>query len=187
MELDGTGIDSVVVEKSRDGGPWVNVDRPTVYGKTVVVRTTGTTRVRVRAYDRAGNLGPWRTSEEIRIQVVQDTASSLEYDGAWTTRRDDHMLGGSARYTRTAGASVSYRFTGWAIGFIGVTSRYRGEVDVYIDGALVGRFDTTGSKRWRRLIDETHWNARATHTVTFVAVGTAGRPRIDFDALVVIR
>ncbi len=185
--VDGTGIDSVVVEKSRDGGPWVNVDRPSVYGKAIVARTTGTFRVRVRAYDRAGNLGPWRTSEETRIQVVQDTASSLGYDGPWTTRRDDHMLGGSARYTRTAGASVSYRFTGWAIGFIGVMSRYRGEVDVYVDGALVGQFDTTGFKAWRRLIDETHWNTRATHTVTFAAVGTVGRPRIDFDALVVIR
>ena len=41
--------------------------------------------------------------------------------------------------------------------------------------------------RWRQLIDETHWTERATHTVTFVAVGTVGRPRIDLDALVVIR
>ena len=61
------------------------------------------------------------------------------------------------RGTREAGASVSYRFTGWAVGFIGVTSRFRGEVDVYLDGVSVGRFDTSDFVRWRHLIDETHW------------------------------
>ena len=184
---DGTGIDSVEVQKSRDGGPWVDIARPTVYGKKLAVRMDAAYRIRVRAWDRAGNLGPWRTSDETRVRLVQDTATSLEYDGAWTTWANERLLGGTSRFTREAGASVSYRFTGWAVGFVGVTSRFRGEVDVYLDGVSVGRFDTTDFVRWRHLIDETHWTARATHTVTFVAVGTVGRPRIDFDALVVIR
>ena len=32
---DGTGIDSVQVQKSRDGGPWFDVARPTVHGKKI--------------------------------------------------------------------------------------------------------------------------------------------------------
>jgi alpha-tubulin suppressor-like RCC1 family protein len=183
----GTGIDHVIVERSINGGAWENVPHPSVYGAKTTIRTTGSFRVRVRAYDRAGNLGPWRTSDETRVRLVQDTASSVVYDGAWTVRRHDRLLDGSSRFTRIAGASVSYRFTGWAIGFITVTSRYRGEVDVYLDGNFVSRFDTSMQAAFRQLVDETHWNDRAAHTVTFVAVGTAGRPRIDFDALVVIR
>ncbi len=49
--------------------------------------------------------------------------------------------------TKTAGASVSYAFTGTGVDWLGATAPDQGVVDVYIDGKLAKRVDTHSDTR----------------------------------------
>ena len=59
---------------------------------------------------------------------------------------------------------------------------------VYIDGSL---FTTVSQYRadpgYRKVVFERSWVSSGTHTIRIEVVGTSGRPRVDLDALVVIR
>ncbi|MGN7800442.1 X2-like carbohydrate binding domain-containing protein [Leifsonia sp. 22587] len=65
--------------------------------------------------------------------------------------------------TKTAGASVSYAFTGTGVDWIGATAPDQGVVDVYIDGKLVKRVDT-------------HSDTRRTQQTLFSATGLRAGP-----------
>jgi hypothetical protein len=67
-------------------------------------------------------------------------------------------------------------------------SRTRGRAKVYVDGVLVKTIDTYRSAfAARRVMFTRTWASTGTHTIRLVVLGTSGRPRVDFDALVIIR
>ena len=64
----------------------------------------------------------------------------------------------------------------------------RGEAKVYVDGV----YDSTislhrASAQSQVVVFARSWPTKAAHTVKLVVVGTAGHPRVDVDAFVVIR
>lgn len=64
----------------------------------------------------------------------------------------------------------------------------RGQVRVYVDGSYATTLDLRSATSVYRKIDWAGgWASSATHTLKLVAVGTAGRSRIDVDAILVLR
>jgi hypothetical protein len=72
--------------------------------------------------------------------------------------------------------------------FVTSTGAGRGEVDIYVDGVRQPRIDL-GSlpAAYRFVAFSKTWGTVGMHTIRVVAVGTAGRPRVDVDAFGVIR
>ena len=59
---------------------------------------------------------------------------------------------------------------------------------VYVDGEYVATVDTrAGSPTPRHVAFSRTWSRVGTHTIRLVAVGTTARPRVDLDALEVLR
>jgi subtilisin family serine protease len=144
--------------------------------------------LRVRARDVAGNVGSWASEPAYAWLVVQDTSASLTRSGVWRTAIRDVWSGGSSSYATAAGATTTRAFTGRAIAWVSGVGPTRGAARVWIDGVRVATVSTyAASRSFRRIVFATAWPVSATHTITIEVAGTADRPRVDLDALIVGR
>jgi hypothetical protein len=92
------------------------------------------------------------------------------------------------KYASIRGASVSYTFTGRAVAIVTTKSATRGKANVYLDGVLVVTVDPySATTAYRSVVWTKTWASAGTHTVKIVVVGTSGRPRLDIDAMAVIK
>jgi spore germination protein YaaH len=185
----GAGIATWDVQRSLDGGTYATIAAGVPSASLAMSLETGHTyRFRVRARDRAGNVGAWVTGATTTPVLRQQTSTAIIWKGSWTTRSDSRFSGGSARFATAAGASATYTFTGRSIAWVSLFASDRGSARVYVDGVLVATVSTYASDRtFRRVAFAKSWSVSGDHTLRIVVIGTAGRPRIDVDALEVLR
>lgn len=184
----GAGVASYDVERSTDGGGYVvvasGVTSPTI---PVALAAGHTYRFAVRARDAAGNVSAWRAGSATNPLVRQDSSTALHWSSGWHTTYSTAYSAGSARYATTSGAWMTTTFTGRAVGLV-TTLGARGQVRVYVDGAYSAIVDLKSATTAYRTIAWTKaWSSSATHTLKLVVVGTAGRPRVDVDAILILR
>jgi hypothetical protein len=152
------------------------------------IRAGHTYDLRVRARDVAGNTGSWRTASDFRASVIQDTSSLLERTGTWKTSVSTSWSRGSAASATASGATITRSFTGRSVAWVGAVGPTRGSARVLIDGVAVATVNLhAATLAHRRIVYAKTWPAAGTHTISIVVSGTAGHPRVDVDALVIIR
>jgi hypothetical protein len=143
---------------------------------------------RVQARDLAGNTsGPYTMSRVFHGSVEQESAPTITRTGTWTTANSSSYDGGHDSYATKANASMSVKFTGTGIAWVAPTGPTRGSARVYLDGTLQKTISVYSKTPGFRKLMYTHmWAASGMHTLKLVVVGTAGRPRVDVDAFVVL-
>ena len=145
----------------------------------------------VVARDCAGNTTTAFTSA--RPVVTQEdgwtygyAGVTLTYSGAWATSTCACWSADRTRKTSQAGAAVEISrdwVEGQPIGLVMEKAPNRGKVRIYVDGVLAKTVDTRSATAVHRSVV---WAARmhaGVHVVRLVNAGTAGRPRIDLDAV----
>jgi hypothetical protein len=147
----------------------------------------------VVAHDCAGNT----TAKDVGVipEVTQEdgtsngfTAATISYSGTWLTSSCTCWSHGAVRRTTAKAAAATIGFTtGRAnspIGLVMEKAPNRGKFTLVVDGANRGTIDTYAATATHRIIV---WAGRVSaaghHTVTIVNQATAGRPRIDLDAV----
>lgn len=186
----GVGVARYELSSSPDGGTTWTVISATLTAATrnLTVPSTGTVRFRVRAVDRAGNVGAWKTGPNLAPGLIQESSAGITFTGTWATATSASYSGGSAKYASAAGASASYSFTGRAVALVLTKAASRGAVKIYIDGVLKATVDSyAATTSYRIMAWQWTWSSVGAHTVKVVVVGTAGRPRVDLDAFAVLR
>ena len=188
-DVGGAGVASYDVARSRDGGPFSTIaSRITAASLAVSLPPGHAYRFRVRARDRAGNLGAWQTGPWLAPALVQQGSGALTYRGTWRLGTNASYSGGSAAFSPAPGTVVRYTFTGRAVAWVTHKAPDRGAVRVYVDGRYVATVDTrAGSPSARFVAFSRSWSRVGTHSLRLVVVGTAGRPRVDLDAVEVLR
>jgi hypothetical protein len=133
-------------------------------------------------------VGGWIAGPTLRGSLVQQSSPALTYRGTWHVGESSHYSAGFDRFATSAGAAAQYTFTGRGIAWVTTRGPDRGAVKVYLDGTLVATVDTRASALGFRYVAWSRtWGSSGTHTLRLVAVGTAGRPRFDLDAIEVLR
>jgi subtilisin family serine protease len=185
----GSGVSAYQVGWSVDGGSWTTQTLGSSARSLDRTLSTGRTYgFRVRARDAAGNWSPWRVQTGYGIGVTQDTSSWIARTGSWSTTKVGDWSRGSALYSRTKGSTVSRTLTGRALAWVAAYGPARGKARVYIDGTLAATVDLyRSSTTYRRIVFARSWTSSGTHTIRVEVVGTAGHPRVDMDAFIVIR
>lgn len=185
----GAGVQSYDVKRSVDGGAFASLATGLTVKTLAVALTPGHTyRFEVRARDKAGNVGGWVAGPTLRSYLPQQTSAALTWKGTWVKVLDDRFSGASDRYATTAGASVSYSFTGRAIAWLSYVAPSNGAARVYIDGVLATTVDLhSASKSFKRVAFARTWSSSGFHTIRIVVVGTTGHARVDVDAFEVLR
>jgi len=185
----GSGIDHYEVWLSTNGAAYVKVASPTsaTYTRSMPPSNTTTYRFEVRGIDKAGNVSAFAVGPTFHVALIDQTSSAVTWSGSWTTVSNTSASGGSYRYASAAGASVSFTFTGRAVGVVGLIGTAYGDFEVWLDGTDVGPFsENNASTVWKEIVYSKHWSSSASHTIKLVCNATSGHPRIDLDAFVVL-
>jgi len=147
-----------------------------------------TYQFRVAAVDAVGKVGPWATGPIVHPYLYEQT-SSTSFSGSWLTQSSSLYSGGSVRYASALGASATFTSTFTrSIGFVTTKAASRGSFRVYIDGVLkatVSAYSTTTA--YRQVAYQYTFPTRGTHTMKIYVLATAGHPRVDIDAFVVLK
>jgi hypothetical protein len=185
----GSGIRSYDLARSVDGGTFSIIASGIASPSAALSLTSGHTyRFEARARDRAGNLGAWKVGPTVYPTLLQQSSSSVAYQGTWGLASATSYSGGSARYATGAGASASVTRSAGSLAFFTTRGPNRGAVKIYVDGTYRTTVDLyAASLSYRYVAYAVAWSAVETHTLKVVVVGTAGRPRVDFDAVEVVR
>ncbi len=185
---DPCGISATTLERRRDGGAWVVLQA----GVSATTRATDRAlgfgardQYAVHAVDGAGNAAGWAYGTTFEPLLAQQTDGRARYAGTWHTLTDRYASAGSEASSTAPGSSVTFTFTGSAVGWVAARGPDRGQAKVYIDGAYVHTIDLHASTYGaRRLAYVQRWPANGSHTLRIVVVGTTGHPRVDVDGFV---
>lgn len=185
-----SGISSYQLQRSVNGGSYaaLSLPSPTRTYVTHLLSPRDSHRYRVRATDRAGNVSAWSYGPTIRLGVYQETSGAIAWTGAWTRQALSSAYGGGVRYATASSARAKISFTGRSVAWVSPRANNRGQARVYVDGAYLFAVDLyAGPYEPRRIVFQRRWSTSGAHTLEIRPVGTSGRPRIDIDAVVVIR
>jgi len=143
---------------------------------------------RLRARDAAGNWSEWQVSTPLTVALVQDTSSALRYSTGWQTLSSKYASGGRYHYTTRVGATVSFTTTARQFAIDDRVSPSGGWAYVYVNGvyqAKISLYASSGS--YMHVLWSKDFGTSATRTITIKATGTAARPRVYLDAILVGR
>jgi hypothetical protein len=187
---DGWGIEQYRLQRSLDGGAWQTVGLPKLKTKSIVQNLTPglTYQFRARAIDNAGNVGAWKEGPKFKPKVVDDTSSTIAYEGTWAEEADASALGGGLHESDVAGASAVLAFVGRDVAWIAEKGPGKGSAKVYVDGKLIATIDLqSGSDVARAIVFKKHWSTAGSHRIRIVVQATLGRPLVTLDAIAILR
>jgi hypothetical protein len=120
--------------------------------------------------------------------IYEDTSSAVNVSGTWTGWADAAHSGGSARYSNTAGNSVSINTTGSSLTLVYVSQYNTGIATVVIDSSAVDQLDTYSLiQSFQR--EKTYAIPAGTHNVTITVSGnknaSSSGTYLVFDAFIV--
>lgn len=181
-----SGIARYELAQSTDGGAWTAISTTlTSPTATRSLATQHTYRFRVRAIDRAGNVGAWAYGSTFRLSRYSESNRAIRYSGSWSTVSSSAYWGGAAKRSGTAGALATLTFTGRSVAWIARTGPNRGVATVYVNGTKVATIDLySATYRNQRVVWARNWSSSVTRTVTIRVAGTSGHPLVDVDAFV---
>jgi subtilisin len=184
------GVGQYRIERSTDGKAWSEVAR--VGGTTTTITRSLADghryRYRVAAIDRVGNVSGWSSGTTFRLIRIEGESRSVSHTASWGRVRRAASSGGASISSSAAGAKARLLVDARAIAWVAGTSDDRGRASIYADGVRLATIDQRRSEgRARTVVFVRDWGKRAQRQLVFRVEGTAGRPRVDFDALIVLR
>ncbi len=185
----GSGVKSYDVKRSRDGGAYERIASAITATSLSTTMTPGHTyKFKVRARDKAGNIGSWTASSTWHAGLAQQTSGAVTYTGTWSSESVAAFSAGSARYATAASATATYSFSGRSVAWVTRLAPTSGAVQVYVDGVLSATIDTAAAGTSERVVAfSKSWTSYGAHKIKLVVVGTTDRPRADLDAFALIQ
>ncbi len=183
-----SGIARYELYQQTDSGAWTKVSS-TLTSPTIskALLTEHAYAFRVRAVDRAGNIGPWATGPTVRLSRYSETNPKITYAGSWTTVQSSVFWGGQAKKASTAGAKASITFTGRSIAWVARNGPERGKAEIYVGGTKVATVDLyAATYQNQRVVWVGSFSNSGPWAVSVKVLGTTGRPRVDMDAFVTV-
>ncbi len=110
------------------------------------------------------------------------------HGGRWRLARSSTASGHTTHFAKARGASIRRTFTGRAVAIVAPRGPHRGAAQVWVDGVHVRTIHLHASSlHARRVVFARSWHGSAAHTIRLVVLGTAHHPRVDLDAIVILR
>jgi hypothetical protein len=145
-------------------------------------------RYRVRAFDDGGTAGAWARGPSVTPRLKDDRNSKIVWRGTWQRSADSSAARDTISFSSTAGATAKMSFTGRGIALLGATGPQQGKVRVYVNGNLKATVDLYADDAQTQVVFFARdWKAVNTRTIKLEVVGTSDRPRVDLDAILVMR
>lgn len=125
-------------------------------------------------------------SDSAVVDTFQESSARINFRGTWTRAHHPDYLGNNVQFSDEGGSSVSLKFNGAAISWIGPVGPTRGGAKVYIDGKFIRSVHSHRQVfKPTRVLFKASFDSVKTRTIKIVVVGTEGHPTVAVDALVV--
>ncbi len=167
-----------------NGGSWNNTS-------TVTVSLPGTHTVEYRSADGAGNAEETQVATFVLMRRVEETDPRLVIGGSWSYFSDQGFSNSGGMWAFSAGRSVTVRFEGTRIDWIGSVGSAYGFATLTIDGgapSLVNLYSPIFKAK--QSLYSSGDLVNGTHTLVLTTTGTYSAPstgsRVYVDAFDVI-
>jgi hypothetical protein len=162
----------------------------------------GSNAINIEAYNGAGLDNEGGGYGDGTLHITQDTpGAAVTYSGRWGTSKCACWSDGTTHKTIRKGAAVTYRIVSpvvsnaghridnapYALGLVMAKGPDRGAAKVLIDGTKVGTVNTYSTTKLNGTVVWRQTMTPGSHTLRIVNRATAGHPRIDIDAFVLLR
>ena len=183
-----SGLRRYDLQYKRDGGAFTKVSLTSAGARSrwVTLYRGHDYTFRVRAVDKAGRVGEWKTVGPRLGARVSDASALITWKGKWAAVKLKKYFGGTAHWTRGSGATATLRFKGTSVAWVGPVGPTRGKAKVYIDGKLVTTVDLKAATFHPRRVVFATSVKNGSHTLVIKALGTSGRPTVAIDAIYVV-
>ncbi len=184
----GTGVAGYELRRRLDGGAWADVSLPSPASTSIsqLLPTSRAVQYEVRATDRAGNVGAWRTGSAFHLRLASESSSAVHYAGTWVRRASSTALGGVIKSSHTRGATATYSFTGNQVAWIAARGPTRGSARISVDGRTVTTVSLHSATTLPSRVAFTYaWSSVGKHRITIRVAGTSGHPSVDVDGFAV--
>jgi hypothetical protein len=206
---DPSGIGSMVLEQSTDGGrSWAQVPSPTIVinGTTAQITATvsqnlsATYQFRASATDLLGNQSAPVAAPSVRMSLTDDSAGTPRFNGSWSAQKNNNETAGTIGNTLHIATApqpgksntATLTFTGSEIALVSSLGPDRGAATISVDGGSPQAVDLYAASLQKATVVGTVSGLSAgTHTVTITVLdATRKNPsssgtRVDVDAFLV--
>jgi hypothetical protein len=157
--------------------PDVNNYSIPIYTKTFPVSGTHTITITPTGNANARSTAPAVDVDGFRavtgaVSVTEETGSKVTYSGpGWASQPDAAASAGRVMVSSHPGDTVSFRFNGRSITWVGRICPSCGVADVYVDGRYAGRFDAyvyRGPDVWQAAMFQYSWDRPGSHVIKLV-------------------
>jgi hypothetical protein len=181
-----SGINHYLLWQSTNGQAYTEIAEPTTNSYDATLSPGHKYKFAIGAYDNAGNFGGYVYNSTFRLKMYQETAPEVTYpSGAWTSQAITTASAGALEYS-TAAAQATFAYTGSAVAWVSTVNTNRGAAKVNSDGGANTTVDThAASLQYRRVVYQ-RTIPTGSHTLNVQNVATAGHPRVDVDAFLII-
>jgi hypothetical protein len=181
-----SGVKNYRLQQSLDGGAYSNVGGLVATNSKVLNLPVGHTyRFRVRATDNAGLTSTYALGKAFHLNLYEERDGSIVYSSGWTRIAQSGASGGFVKEASLAGKKATFTFSGLQVGFVTTIASTNGSATIAVDGGSAATVNThaTGGPGKVRFVKAVK---KGSHTLVLTVSGTAGHPKIDVDAFVVI-
>jgi hypothetical protein len=181
-----SGVKNYRLQQSLDGGAYSNIGGLlTSTSKVLSLPVNHAYRFRVRATDNAGNVSTYKLGKTVHLNLYQENNGAIAYTSGWTRIAQSGASGGHVEEASLAGKKATFTFSGFQVGFITTVASTHGSAKIVVDGGTAATVNThaTGGPGKIRYVKAT---SAGSHTLVLTVLGTAGHPKIDVDAFVVL-
>jgi hypothetical protein len=183
-----SGINHYSLFESKDGGAYTLAATTTAPTFNKNLGPGHTYQFEVTGTDNAGNTSAAKQGIVYKLSLVQENASAVKYTTpGWIRQTLAGANGGSVDFATVAGKTATLTFTGFQVAWMSTQGPTRGSATVKLDSGTAATINTnTASAHAAEVVDVVTAAANGSHKLVVKVLGTAGHPRIDVDAFIVL-
>lgn len=187
---DNKGVQGYRIYKQVNGGAVTTSDVPAtpLVSYLELPKSVANYKFCVRTIDTANLVSSTGRCVAFNTAAYSESSGALKYSSGWGLASNPVYVGGKAKYSKTAGRSVTFTFTGNRFAWLSRVASTNGSAKVYIDGVLsktVSLYGTTAVNQ--KVAYSKSWSSIGTHTIKIVVSGTAGHPTVVVDQFYVLK
>src|SRR5215831_7586738 len=183
-----SGINHYSLFESKDGGAYALAATTTAPTFTKNLGPGHTYQFQVTATDNAGNTSAAKQGIVYKLSLVQENNAAIKYTTpGWTRQTLAGANGGSVDFATLKGKTATLTFTGFQVAWMSTQGPTQGSATVKLDTGTAATINTnTASVHAAEVVDVVTAAAQGSHKLVVKVLGTAGHPRIDVDAFIVL-
>jgi hypothetical protein len=181
-----SGVNHYTLYQSKDGGAFTSVGTTTATLKRFSVALGHTYRYEVTATDNADNTSTATAGSTYKVSLIPENSTAIKYSKGWTRQALTGANGGHVEYATKAGKTATLSFNGSQATWVSTLGPTRGSASVKLDSGGAATISTNASSPQTAWVIDRVKTTSGSHKWVITVLGTAGHPRIDIDAFVVL-